>query len=54
MHRVRLFTGLMIALALTACGAEPPTAGQLLAFGQVCDKANDGQRVAVEGYLTLS
>lgn len=53
MHRVRLIPGLMIALALTACGAEPPTAGQLLPFGQVCDKANDGQRVAVEGYLLL-
>lgn len=37
-----------------ACGGsstEPPTAGETKDFASVCDKANDGKRVAVVGFL---
>jgi starvation-inducible outer membrane lipoprotein len=44
---------LTISFVLAACAAEPPTAGELTAFGDACAKANDGKRVAVEGYLLL-
>ncbi len=44
----------MIALAFAACGEKkPPTVGETKDFSTVCDKANDGKRVAVEGYLRL-
>jgi len=50
----KILIGLFVLSALLAgCAAEPPTAGELLAFEAVCDKANDGKRVAVEGYLLL-
>ena len=48
---IRVVLTLVVLLALTACGDEPPTAGQMTDFDAVCDKANDGKRVAVEGYL---
>lgn len=32
---------------------EPPTVGQETAFDTVCNKENDGKRVAVEGFLTF-
>ncbi len=41
------------ALALVACSEGPPTAGQPTTFDGVCTKANDGKRIAVEGYLRL-
>jgi hypothetical protein len=37
-----------------ACGSshtEPPTAGETRDFASVCDKANEGKRVAVVGFL---
>jgi hypothetical protein len=40
-------------LALAACGGgapEAPTAGETKEFASVCDKANEGKRVAVVGY----
>ncbi|MBV9328780.1 MAG: hypothetical protein JO352_34145 [Chloroflexi bacterium] len=40
-------------MALVACSEGPPTAGQPVDFSSVCDKANDGHRVAVDGYLRL-
>jgi len=46
----------LIAFAFAACaGAEkkPPTAGELKNFAEVCDQANEGKRVAVEGFLRL-
>jgi hypothetical protein len=43
----------LAAAALVACSAGPPTVGESRDFGSVCDKANDGHRVAVEGYLRL-
>ena len=47
-----LFIGLLIFCA--ACGGgstEPPTAGETKEFASVCDKANEGKRVAVAGFL---
>ena len=43
----------LAAVALMACSEGPPTAGEPREFATVCDKANDGHRVAVEGYLRL-
>jgi len=46
------FIGLLIFCA--ACGGgstEPPTAGETKEFASVCDKANEGKRVAVAGFL---
>ncbi|MCL4266377.1 MAG: hypothetical protein KJ069_24445 [Anaerolineae bacterium] len=44
---------LVILLALVACGSEPPTAATEVDFATVCDEANEGNRVAVQGYLRL-
>ena len=44
----------LFVLTLAACTAEekkPLTVGESKDFGSVCDKANDGKRVAIEGYL---
>ena len=41
------------ALVLAACSEGPPSVGQPRTFDAVCDKGNDGKRVAVEGYLRL-
>jgi len=44
----------LLALAFAACGGgappEPPTAGVATDFASVCDKANEGKRVALNGY----
>lgn len=43
-----------LILALAACSQPAaPTVGEVTAFGSVCEEANDGERVAVEGYLRL-
>ena len=42
----------LIALTFAACGGYgPPTPGDHKEFDSVCDKANNGKRVALEGYL---
>src|SRR3954468_14173120 len=44
----------LLSLVTTACGGgapEPPTAGEAKAFASACDKANEGKRIAVTGYL---
>ncbi len=41
----------LIALALAACSQPAPTVGEAKDFAAACDKANDGKRIAVEGYL---
>ena len=46
----------LFALLLAACGSgekKPATPGELKDFAAVCDKANEGKRVAVVGYLRL-
>ena len=43
-----------VAFMFGACGEKKaPTVGEAKAFATVCDKANDGKRIAVEGYLRL-
>lgn len=43
-----------LALAFISCSSDgPPTVGELKAFPTVCDKTNDGKRMAVTGYLEL-
>jgi hypothetical protein len=52
----RLFAIGLFAFVSAACGSaekKPPTVGEAKEFATVCDKANDGKRVAVEGYLRL-
>ncbi len=39
---------LLLPLALAACAPEP---GTPIALGELCRAANDGQQVAVEGYV---
>jgi hypothetical protein len=48
-----LFGLSLAAVALVACSAGPPTQGEPRDFSSVCDPANDGHRVAVDGYLRL-
>lgn len=50
-NAIRALFALCAAAALSACGSEPPTAGQATGFADVCARANDGKRVAVDGYL---
>ena len=43
--------GLLVFFAACGGGApEPPTAGEMKDFASVCDKANEGKRVAVVGF----
>jgi hypothetical protein len=42
----------LAVLALAACEGRP-TEGEPRDFANACDKANDGHRVAVEGYMRL-
>lgn len=42
----------LVTLLLSACGgSSPPTEGQAVDLATACDKANDGKRIAVVGYL---
>jgi hypothetical protein len=44
--------GLLILCAACGGGAsEPPTSGEMKDFASLCDKANEGKRVAVVGFL---
>lgn len=43
----------LVAMTIAACGDATPTVGEAKAFAAACDKANDGKRIAVEGYLLL-
>src|SRR5262245_40033879 len=49
---LRLLCAALAALLVAACEG-PPTVGQPQPFDNVCDKSDDGKRVAVEGYLRL-
>jgi len=45
---------LALVIVFAACGStekKPPTVGEARDFATVCDKANEGKRVAVAGYL---
>jgi hypothetical protein len=41
----------LLALVLGACESGPPTRGVPVAFNSVCEKANEGKRIMVEGYV---
>jgi hypothetical protein len=44
----------LLLVGLAACGGkEPATAGVDTAFANACDESNEGERVAVTGYLRL-
>jgi len=40
-------------LAIVACSQEAPTTGAGQPFSSACDRSNDGERIAVNGYLRL-
>jgi hypothetical protein len=48
----RLVWVLLLGALVAGCGG-PPTPGELKTLDTVCDRAKDGKRVAVEGYLAL-
>lgn len=43
----------LLLTTLVGCANEPPTVGRAVEFEQVCNRENDGERVSLEGYLTL-
>lgn len=43
----------LMALRLTSCSPRPARPGVLQDFDSACDKPNEGQQIAVEGYLRL-
>ena len=48
----KLITFCLIALILAACGGKAAlTEGTSVDFASACDKANDGKRIAIVGYL---
>lgn len=44
---------LAVSVFVSGCGSSAPTVGEAKDFATACDKANDGQRIAVTGYLRL-
>jgi hypothetical protein len=53
MHLRTLIALSLAAFVFTACSQEAPTVGEAKDFASVCDRANDGKRVSVQGYLIL-
>lgn len=53
MKRQVLTYSIVLAAMLTGCADPAPTVGKLTELAQVCDRSNDGQRIAVAGYLKL-
>jgi hypothetical protein len=51
MNLFRLLSAFGLAVLLSGCSSEPPTVGTATDFSAVCDRANDGKRVAVDGFL---
>ena len=45
--------GALLAAVLLAGCSGPPTVGAPMTLANVCERANDGKRVALEGYLSL-
>ncbi len=48
-----LTCSLLVTLAACSSASEPPTSGELTTFDAVCNEANEGKRLALEGYLSL-
>lgn len=51
MTTYRFLTVTLLTLTLAACAQATPTAGEARTFANACDKANDGKRIALTGYL---
>ena len=51
MLRRLIFILSLMALLLGGCSTAAPTTGDLKDFSAACDKANDGKRIAIVGYL---
>lgn len=52
--RLRSFFGIGLLIFCAACGggtSQAPTPGEMKDFASLCDKANEGKRVAVIGFL---
>ena len=49
--RLRTMFSIALLIFCAACASEAPTAGETKDFASVCDKANEGKRVAVIGFL---
>lgn len=41
----------LVIVLLAACSSKAPAVGETKDFASACDKANDGKRIAVDGYL---
>jgi hypothetical protein len=48
-----LLANLLVVILVSGCSESAPTVGEVKDFANACDKANDGQRIAVTGYLRL-
>ena len=48
-----LLVPLLSAILMMACVTTTPRPGELQAFSQACEKSNEGELIAVEGYLRL-
>jgi hypothetical protein len=53
MHRRILLVSVSAALLISSCSPPIPRPGSLQPFSSACDKSNEGQWIAVEGYLRL-
>ena len=51
MLRRWILSACVLVCLITACASAAPTTGELKDFASVCDKANDGKRIAAVGYL---
>ena len=51
--RTRVALSVVGAALVAGCSGGPPAPGELKTLDTVCDRANDGKRVAVEGHLSL-
>ncbi len=49
----RLLVPIMTVLCAAACAPPSPSPGQLQPFSNACAKSNEGQLIAVDGYLRL-
>ena len=50
-RRVLAFIFVLVFSVCCSTAKKPPTVGETKDFASVCDKANDGKRIAVVGYL---
>ncbi len=46
-----VLANLLVVILVSGCSEPAPTVGEVKDFASACDKANDGQRIAVTGYL---